>query len=88
MAKSEDSKVQMLVQGLSRFRVEAYEEGLPFLKARVVHIPEEEVKDKEIEALMTNIMGLFARVVELSPGLPRKSWPWRNPSRSPGPWRT
>jgi ATP-dependent Lon protease len=84
MAKSEDSKVQMLVQGLSRFRVEAYEEGLPFLKARVVHIPEEEVKDKEIEALMTNIMGLFARVVELSPGLPQEVLAMAKSIKEPG----
>jgi ATP-dependent Lon protease len=84
MAKSEDNKVQMLVQGLSRFRVEAYEEGLPFLKARVVHIPEEEVKDKEIEALMTNIMGLFARVVELSPGLPQEVLAMAKSIKEPG----
>ena len=84
MAKSEDSKVQMLVQGLSRFRVETYEEGLPFLKARVVHIPEEEVKDKEIEALMTNIMGLFARVVELSPGLPQEVLAMAKSIKEPG----
>ncbi len=84
MAKSEDNKVQMLVQGLSRFRVEAYEEGLPFLKARVVHIPEEEVKDKEIEALMTNIMGLFNRVVELSPGLPQEVLAMAKSIKEPG----
>jgi ATP-dependent Lon protease len=84
MAKSEDNKVQMLVQGLSRFRVEAYEEGLPFLKARVAHIPEGEVKDKEIEALMTNIMGLFARVVELSPGLPQEVLAMAKSIKEPG----
>ena len=84
MAKSEDSKVQMLVQGLSRFRVETFEEGLPFLRARVVHIPEEEVKDKEIEALTTNIMGLFARVVELSPGLPQEVLTMAKSIKEPG----
>ncbi len=84
MAKSEDNKVQMLVQGLSRFKVEAYEEGLPFLKARVAHIPEGEVKDKEIEALMTNIMGLFNRVVELSPGLPQEVLAMAKSIKEPG----
>jgi ATP-dependent Lon protease len=84
MAKSEDNKVQMLVQGLSRFRVEAYEESLPFLKARVAHITEGEVKDKEIEALMTNIMGLFARVVELSPGLPQEVLAMAKSIKEPG----
>ncbi|MDZ7597943.1 MAG: endopeptidase La [Desulfobacterales bacterium] len=84
MAKSDDSKVQLLVQGLSRFRVETFEEGLPFLKARVVHIPEEEVKDKETEALVTNIMGLFGRVVELSPGLPQEVLAMAKSIKEPG----
>jgi len=84
MAKSDDSKVQLLVQGLSRFRVETFEEGLPFLKARVVHIPEEEVKDKETEALVSNIMGLFGRVVELSPGLPQEVLAMAKSIKEPG----
>ncbi|MFY9941579.1 MAG: endopeptidase La [Desulfobacterales bacterium] len=84
MAKSEDNKVQLLVQGLSRFKVETFEEGLPFLKARVVHLPEEELKGKEIEALMTNIMGLFARVVQLSPGLPQEVLAMAKSIKEPG----
>jgi ATP-dependent Lon protease len=69
MAKTEDNKAQLLVQGLSRFRIKDILEEQPFLKAHVELIKEKEEKDKEIEALMTNIVGLFARVVELSPGL-------------------
>jgi ATP-dependent Lon protease len=84
MAKSEDNKVQLLVQGLSRFKVETFEEGLPFLKARVVHLPEEELKGKEIEALMTNIMGLFGRVVQLSPGLPQEVLAMAKSIKEPG----
>ncbi|MFO7497446.1 MAG: endopeptidase La [Desulfobacterales bacterium] len=84
MAKSEEDKVQLLVQGLSRFKVETFEEGLPFLKARVVHLPEEEIRDKEIEALMTNIMGLFGRVVQLSPGLPQEVLAMAKSIKEPG----
>jgi ATP-dependent Lon protease len=84
MAKSEDNKVQLLVQGLSRFKVETFEEGLPFLKARVVHLPEEELKGKEIEALMANIMGLFGRVVQLSPGLPQEVLAMAKSIKEPG----
>jgi ATP-dependent Lon protease len=69
MAKTEDNKAQLLVQGLSRYKIKNIIEEQPFLKAHVELIKEEEDKDKEIEALMTNLVGLFARVVELSPGL-------------------
>ena len=69
MAKTEDNKAQLLVQGLSRFKVKEVFEEEPYLKANVELIKEKEEKDKEIEALMSNLIGLFTRVVELSPGL-------------------
>lgn len=73
MAKTEDNKAQMLVQGLSRFRIKDFIENKPYLQARVEHIIEETgKKDKETEALMSNIVGLFSKIVELSPGLPRE----------------
>jgi ATP-dependent Lon protease len=69
MAKTEDNKAQLLVQGLSRFKVKEILEEQPYLKVHVELIKEKEEKDKEIEALMSNLVGLFTRVVELSPGL-------------------
>jgi ATP-dependent Lon protease len=69
MAKTEDNKAQLLVQGLSRFKVKEILEEQPYLKVQVELINEKEEKDKEIEALMSNLVGLFSRVVELSPGL-------------------
>lgn len=70
LAKTEDSKAQLLVQGVSRFEVKEFTESKPYLKAKVNHIKENEVKDKETEALMSNILDLFAKIVNLSPGLP------------------
>ncbi len=69
MAK-QDNQTQMVVQGISRFKVLAFEQEKPYLVARVAYIEEQETKDKEIEALMTNLVNMFTRVVELSPGLP------------------
>ena len=69
MAKTEDNKAQLLVQGLSRFKVKEILEEQPYLKVHVELIKEKEEKDKEIDALMSNLVGLFTRVVELSPGL-------------------
>jgi ATP-dependent Lon protease len=70
MAKTEDNRAQLLAQGLERFRVKEYITGKPYLQARVEHITDTQKKDKEIEALMTNIASQFIRVVELTPGLP------------------
>ena len=72
MAKTEDNRAQLLVQGMSRFRVESFKEGKPYIQAKVNHIKEEEKKDNEIEALMTNLIALFTKIIELSPGLPQE----------------
>ena len=70
MAKTEDNRAQLLVQGIHRFEVKSFVEGKPYLQAEVTHISEKEVKDKESEAFMANLMDHFKKVVELSPGLP------------------
>ena len=72
MAKTQDNKAQLLVQGLSRFRLKKYIDGKDYLMAEVEHLDDIEVKDKETEALMANLVSQFARVVELSPGLPQE----------------
>ena len=72
MAKTEDQKAQLLVQGLSRFKVKAFQEGHSYHIAQVEHLPEIEEKDNETEALMTNLVGLFTKIIELSPGLPQE----------------
>jgi len=72
MAKTEDNKLQLLAQGLGRFEVKKYVQEKPYLKASVKHIKDIETKDKEIDALMSNMIGQFSRVAELSPGLPQE----------------
>ncbi len=70
MAKTQDERTQLLVQGLSRFRILGFAEKKEFIQARVGAIPEVVRKDKETEALTANIVSQFSRIVELSPGLP------------------
>ncbi len=84
MAKSEDNTTQLLVQGLSRFRVKDFIKTKPYLQVRVEHIKDKEEKGKEIDALMTNIISLFARVVELSPGLPQEIGAMAKSIQEPG----
>jgi len=70
MAKTQDNRAQLLVQGISRFRILEFVEGKPYLQARMEIIPEKEVSSTEIEAMMANIVQLFMRISELTPGLP------------------
>ena len=70
MAKTQDNRTQLLVQGLSRFRIKSFKDGKPYLLAQVELIKDIEKKDNETEALMSNIVSQFERIVELSPGLP------------------
>jgi ATP-dependent Lon protease len=72
MAKSGD-KAQILLHGISRFKILEFIEGKPYLQARIKTIEEkEEPKDIEMEALMANLVGLFDRMVKLSPFLPQE----------------
>ncbi len=70
MAKADDSRAQLLVQGVARFKVNEFIKGKPYLQASVTHLEEVETKDKETIALMSNIVEQFTKIVNLSPGLP------------------
>lgn len=84
MAKAEDNKAQLLVQGLARFRVEKFSQNAPYLRADIQNIHENGGNGKEVEAMKTNIISLFDRIVELSPGLPREIATMSNSIEEPG----
>ena len=58
---------QLLVQGLSRFQIEDYTAEKPYLKARMSQIKDVDEEGKETEALTSNLVSQFSRVIELSP---------------------
>jgi ATP-dependent Lon protease len=84
MAKTEDNRLQLLAQGLERFRVKEYIGGKPYLQATVEYIKDAEKKDKETEALMSNMVSQFTRFAELSPGLPQEIVAMAKSIREPG----
>lgn len=75
MAKTMENHTQMLLQGVSRFSIEEMIEGKPYQQARIKIIKEKEVKDLETEALMSNLLALFDRILKLSPFLPPEFGP-------------
>jgi ATP-dependent Lon protease len=72
MAKPEDNKAQLLLQGIGRFKITEFLEGTPYIRVKAEPIEDEGIKDIETEALMTNLVGLFDRIVNLSPFLPQE----------------
>jgi len=75
MAKTSENRTQMLLQGISRFTIVELLEGKPYQQARIKLIEEEEIKDIETEALMSNLLVLFDRILKLSPFLPPEFGP-------------
>lgn len=70
MAKVDDDKAQLLLQGLGRFKITDYTSEKPYFQARISELESHWEKDKEIEALMANLINQYQRIVELSTGLP------------------
>ena len=75
MAKTSENRTQMLLQGISRFRIVELVEGKSYQQARIKLIEEKEIKDIETEALMSNLLVLFDRILKLSPFLPPEFGP-------------
>jgi ATP-dependent Lon protease len=84
MAKSQDNRTQLLVQGLSRFRIKSFQNGKAYLRAQVEVIADIETKDNETEALLSNLVSQFIRIVELSPGLPQEIGQMAKSIQEPG----
>ena len=84
MAKSDDNRAQMLVQGLSRFHIKSFIKGEPYLRANVVHFDDIQKEDDQTAALMANIVKQFGRIVELSPGLPEEIRQMAGSIKEPG----
>ncbi|MDD5643246.1 MAG: endopeptidase La [Syntrophales bacterium] len=70
MRKPEDGSVRLLLQGLYRFRVDSWMGQDPYLVAQVSPIAEDYEPDIETDALVSNVKGLFLKMLELSPYLP------------------
>jgi len=75
MAKTVEHRTQMLLQGVSRFKILELVEGKHYQQARIKVIEDTEVKDIESEALVANLLVLFDRILKLSPFLPPEFGP-------------
>lgn len=64
-----DGTQSVMVQGLDRARILDYVETEPFLRAAIQMAHEEPIEGLDIEAMVSNLQGLFQKAVELAPYL-------------------
>src|SRR6478736_8008641 len=63
----------VILQGVSRFEVSAFEGAAPFLSAKVRSVPDPTSSDVELDALVMNLKDIAKRVVKLMPELPKEA---------------
>jgi ATP-dependent Lon protease len=63
----------VILQGVSRFEVSAFEGAEPFLAAKVRSVPDPTASDVELDALVMNLKDIAKRVVKLMPELPKEA---------------
>src|SRR2546430_1816280 len=70
--KQADGTLRLIVQGLERFRIVEIVQESPYLRARIEHVADaaDASPTVEVEALARSALGLFQKVVSLSPTLP------------------
>ena len=69
MLRIPDGSVRFLAQGLQRSRIEQISQREPYLRAKVTHLADEEVKDVETAALVKNLGNQFIRMVDMLPNV-------------------
>ncbi len=67
-----DNSVRILVQGISRIRINRYVRSKPYFVAKITPVQEIIEKDLEIDALTSNISIQFQKMITLVPSLPEE----------------
>jgi len=70
--RAPDDTIRLVVQGLMRFRLGAFIQSEPYLKAHIELNPETIEEDLELEALARNARDQFEHIAEMIPSIPRE----------------
>ena len=70
VVKAEDGSLQVIVQGLERFRVTEWIASQPYLRANIELVGDYTPDSVEAEALRRNLLELLRRLVSLMPQVP------------------
>ena len=74
VVRSDKGTLQVLVQGIERFKIDSWEQADPFLTAKVSLAPDvvEKGQEMEIEALRRRILELSRTIIEYMPQVPNE----------------
>ena len=71
MMRSDDSTLQLIVQGAERVRVVSWNQEEPFLQANIEVLPDLTIRNHdEVEALKRNVQGMIQQALALLPQVP------------------
>jgi ATP-dependent Lon protease len=70
MFRIPDGNMGLMVQGLSRIRLEDITQTDPFMKGKIRIIPEDKSRSVKTEALLREVIEIFQQIIMLSPFLP------------------
>ncbi|NIO04314.1 MAG: endopeptidase La, partial [Proteobacteria bacterium] len=84
MIREMDGSQRVIVQGISRIRIEEFTRKDPYYVAKVEVIQESIVQGVEVEALMMNLKNLFQKAVDLAPYLTNEMGQMVSNIKSPG----
>jgi ATP-dependent Lon protease len=70
VVRAQGEAMQVIVQGLERFKVTRWLEPNPYLRAEIETLPDKEEPGVEMDALLRSLKELAKEVVSLSPHLP------------------
>jgi ATP-dependent Lon protease len=84
MIREMDGSQRVIVQGLSRIRIEQYAQKDPYYVAQVEVIDESSPQGVEVDALMMNLKNLFSKAVDLAPYLTNEMGQMVSNIKSPG----
>ena len=72
VVKAPDNTMQVIVQGLERFRVEKWLDTDPYLRAQIGLMPDVVEPGLELDALQRSLRDLAQEIIALSPNLPEE----------------
>ncbi|HVJ91059.1 MAG TPA: endopeptidase La [Labilithrix sp.] len=82
--KHSSGNYSLILQGLTRIKLEDVSQAAPYLKAKVKRLEETGVEDDEAEALSMSLRDIAKQVIQLMPELPREAGSLIDSIQAPG----
>src|SRR6202050_852402 len=82
--KHSSGNYSLILQGLTRIRLDDLTQSAPYLKAKIVRLDEQPTSDDESEALSMSLRDIAKQVIQLMPELPREAGSLIDSIQAPG----